>query len=131
MVEFAIVLPLLLLLIYGIISFGAQFLVLQTVKQAASDGARAALGGTTSTQEMALASSTATADLSYLRTPPTVTPVVYAAGAAQCGTDSAGSGGCIVVSVSYTGSPIVPSFPGIPTLPQSSQTTVLLNPAGS
>ncbi len=126
MVEFAIVLPLLLLLIYGIISFGAQFLVLQTIKQAASDGARAAIAGTTPTEEQALASTTATADLSYLnQSDLSVTPTIYAAGSSECGSSSGEP--CIQVSVVYNGPQIVPAFPGLPTLPDSTFTTVLLN----
>ncbi len=142
MVEFAIVLPLLLLLVYAIISFGAQFLVLQTVKQASSDGARAAIAGTTpmatcvasetaaSCEQIALADGAVTQDLSYLATTPVVTSSVYEPGASQCPgtvTGAAANGGCIVVDVSYTGEPIVPPFPGIPSLHQQSVTTVLLN----
>jgi Flp pilus assembly protein TadG len=125
MVEFAIVLPLLLLLIYGIISFGAQFLVLQTIKQAASDGARAAIAGTTPPSEVALATAQVSADLSYLSTPPV--PVVNTA--APCPNAPPSSGGCISVSVTYGGTPIIPAFPGIPTLPDSATTTVLANAA--
>lgn len=130
MVEFALVLPLLLLLIYVIISYGAQFLVLQTVKQAASDGARAAIAGTTPASEISLATQQVDSDLSYLSSPPSVT-VTPSASCPGGGSPPAGSGGCITVTVDYTGPQIIPAFPGTPNLPASSTTTVLANPAPS
>lgn len=129
MVEFAIVLPLLLLLIYGIISFGAQFLVLQTLKQAASDGARAAVAGTTQSSEVSQATSTVLSDLSYL--PAINASDVSVTFPASCSASApATSGGCINVAVSYpyATNPLVPAFPGIPTLGMNASTTVLANP---
>ena len=124
MVEFALVLPILMLLLYVIISYGAQFLVLQTVKQAASDGARAAIAGTTPKSETRLATQAVNQDLSYLSSPPAVLvtfPTI-------CPNAPPASGGCIDVTVSYNGPQIIPAFPGTPNLPDSSTTTVLANP---
>ncbi|HEY0270029.1 MAG TPA: TadE/TadG family type IV pilus assembly protein [Sphingomonas sp.] len=54
-IEFAIVLPVLLALIMGIVSYGDWFLTAHGVQQAANDGARAAIGGMSAAEREALA----------------------------------------------------------------------------
>lgn len=54
-VEFALVLPLLLVLIIGILAYGQYFLVAHEVQQAANDAARATLGGLNRSERVAIA----------------------------------------------------------------------------
>lgn len=54
-VEFALALPLLLVLIIGILAYGQYFLVAHEVQQAANDAARATLGGLNRTEREAIA----------------------------------------------------------------------------
>ncbi|MGH9066886.1 MAG: TadE/TadG family type IV pilus assembly protein [Acidimicrobiales bacterium] len=125
LVEMAIVLPLLLMLLYGIISFGAVFLVDQTIKQAASDGARAALAGTTQATETSLARARASGDLAYLSTRPTV-----ATSPAACSPPSQGNCMTVTVSYDYGAHPLIPALPGLGLLIPSTltaQTTVAVN----
>lgn len=56
-VEFALVLPLLLVLIIGILTYGQYFLVAHEVQQAANDAARATIGGLNRTERAAIARS--------------------------------------------------------------------------
>ncbi len=56
-IEMAIVLPVLLILVMGIISYGDWFLTAHSVQQAANDAARAAIAGLTSSERQQLASS--------------------------------------------------------------------------
>ncbi|VXC73619.1 TadE/TadG family type IV pilus assembly protein [Sphingomonas sp. AX6] len=55
LVEFALALPLLLVLIIGILAYGQYFLVAHEVQQAANDAARATLGGLNRTERVAIA----------------------------------------------------------------------------
>ncbi|MGN6122864.1 MAG: TadE/TadG family type IV pilus assembly protein [Sphingomonas oligoaromativorans] len=56
-IEMAFVLPILLTLIMGVISYGDWFLTAHTVQQAANDAARAAIAGLTSGERSYLATS--------------------------------------------------------------------------
>lgn len=55
LVEFALALPLLLVLVIGILAYGQYFLVAHEVQQAANDAARAAIGGLNSAERAAIA----------------------------------------------------------------------------
>jgi Flp pilus assembly protein TadG len=57
-VEFAIVGPILLMLLLGILVYGGYFLMAHSVQQLANDSARAALGGLTDDERKQLASNT-------------------------------------------------------------------------
>jgi len=61
--EMAIVLPVLLALILGIISYGDWFYVAHNVQQAANNSARSAVGGLTSTERLQMALATAKSDM--------------------------------------------------------------------
>ena len=54
-VEFALVGPILILLLIGIVVYGGWFLTAQTVQAVASEGARAAIGGLTAIEREGLA----------------------------------------------------------------------------
>jgi Flp pilus assembly protein TadG len=57
LVEMAITLPVLLILLMGIISYGDWMLTAHSVQQAANDAARAAIAGLTSSERASLAQS--------------------------------------------------------------------------
>ena len=59
-VEFALVGPILILLLIGIVVFGGWFLTAQTVQAVASEGARAAIGGLDAVEREALVRSEVT-----------------------------------------------------------------------
>jgi len=59
-IEFAIVVPFLLLLLLGIVSYGGYFWIAHAVQQLANDGARAAVGGLDDTERRSLAQSSMT-----------------------------------------------------------------------
>lgn len=63
LVEFAIVLPVLLTLLLGIISFGSWIALAHSVQQSANEGARAALAGLTLAERAAVAKAAADAAL--------------------------------------------------------------------
>jgi Flp pilus assembly protein TadG len=62
-VEFAIIAPVLLLLLSGIFTYGGYFLTAHTVQQLANDAARAALSGLDDEERLALAQETLDAGL--------------------------------------------------------------------
>jgi len=59
LIEFALVLPILLTMLMGIVSFGEYFLTAHLVQQAANDAARAALAGMSATERKGIAVDTA------------------------------------------------------------------------
>jgi Flp pilus assembly protein TadG len=61
--EMAIVLPVLLALILGIIAYGDWFLVAHNVQQAANDAARSTIGGLTSAERLQMAVTSAQTDM--------------------------------------------------------------------
>ena len=68
LVEFAIVLPVLLTLLLGIISFGSWIALAHSVQQSANEGARAALAGLTLEERAAVAKAAADAALARTST---------------------------------------------------------------
>lgn len=62
-IEMAIVLPLLLALLLGIISFGDWFYVAHNVQQVANNAARAAIGGMTGSERLQMAVASAKSDM--------------------------------------------------------------------
>jgi Flp pilus assembly protein TadG len=64
-VEFAIVFPLLLVVLFGILTFGMYFAVLHSVQQLAAEAARAAIGGLSDTERTTLARANVTANVSF------------------------------------------------------------------
>lgn len=64
--EFAIVAPMFLMTLFGIIGYGGYFWRAHSLQQVANDGARAALPGLTATEREALALSTVTSELTAI-----------------------------------------------------------------
>ncbi len=62
-VEFAIIGPVLVLVLMGIFTYGGYFLTAHTVQQMANDAARSAIGGLDDTERLALARESARASL--------------------------------------------------------------------
>lgn len=54
-VEFALIIPVFLMIVFGIITFGAYLSVIHAVQQLAAEAARAAVGGLTDAERVALA----------------------------------------------------------------------------
>ena len=63
LVEFALLAPMLMVLLMGIIGYGGYFYLSHTVQELANDAARAAVGGLTSTERQSLATQAVTLDL--------------------------------------------------------------------
>jgi len=123
-VEFALVVPLLILLLFGIISYGVMLSFRQSLSQAAAEGARAAsvtyvtadkqAAGYTAVNEAlnsfgvtcaagALKKGGATVGTCAVSAPGACTPA--ATTGVQCVT--------VTISYSYRANPLVPSFPGV------------------
>jgi len=111
-VEFAIIMPVILLLVFGIIGYGVMLAFRQSLSQAASEGARAAVGApagaTTGVAQDAIQSALSTYGKSCTGG---VTCTISAP--APCAGDS--SHDCVQVTVSYPyrDHPIVPNVPGL------------------
>lgn len=108
--EFALILPVFLLIIYGALSFGLAMSVQSSLNQAAAEGARAAVGATDSTyqsvaQAAAQARVTATVGAANGKY-----AVVTPSGPYVCGT-----GTCVRITISYPYSthPVIPAAPGL------------------
>jgi Flp pilus assembly protein TadG len=61
--EFALIAPMLLMMIGGIVDYGNYFATAHAVQQTVNDAARAAIGGVTAAERQALAQTTAESDL--------------------------------------------------------------------
>jgi Flp pilus assembly protein TadG len=97
-VEFAIVAPVLLMLLFGILVYGGYFLMSHSVQQLANDAARAAVGGMTDAERQQLAAGTLASELpTYGYLSPASTQLTY--------TDQAG---VMTVAIDYdaSGSPL-------------------------
>lgn len=95
-VEFALVAPLLLVLIFGIIVYGIYFCVWIAISEAASAGARASVAGLTDAERISLATTAVTNDINAYG------PMLNIGNAAITAHDAAGSGGgAFQVSVTY------------------------------
>ncbi|WP_438274047.1 TadE/TadG family type IV pilus assembly protein [Nitrobacter sp.] len=108
-VEFAILLPLFLMLVFGIVVFGAYFTMVHGVQQLAAEAARSSVAGLSEAERVSLAESYITANAgSY----PLLQPARLSVSAATSGSD------VFVVTVNYDASgnfiytlPFVPSPP--------------------
>ena len=106
-VEFALVVPLLLVLVFGIISYGYMLSFRQSISQAAAEGARAAAVAPATADRPAVASAAisnvlgATCNSAYLK-------CAFPAGV-DCATDTF----CVRVTYLYTADPSKPVFPGV------------------
>jgi Flp pilus assembly protein TadG len=104
LVEFALVVGLFVFILYGLIAFGMILATKQRITNAAAEGARAAVGQTTS----AAAISAATARVAAAGLPSGAFTPSYTT--AACGTNQ-----CITVTITYdlSGHPVVPAAPGL------------------
>jgi len=90
-IEFAIVLPVLVVLIFGIVCYGGYFWMAHNVQELANDAARAAVAGLTDTERQTLAQSEMTAEIAnYAVLSPSLANATYS-----------GSSQFFTVSVSY------------------------------
>lgn len=67
-VEFALVMPIIVYLMIGILAYGQYFLIAHSVQQLANDAARATIAGLNSTERETLARQSLTAELAAQRT---------------------------------------------------------------
>lgn len=96
-VEFALVVPMLLVLVFGIIMFGSYLAVVHGVQQLAAEAARSSLGGLTDTERRSLASQYVAANVSAY---PLITPAQLRVDAAM----STDAERVFVVTVDYDAS---------------------------
>lgn len=97
-VEFAIVAPVLLMLLFGILVYGGYFLMSHSIQQLANDAARAAVAGMTDTERRQLAQGALADELpTYGYLSPAETQLTYS-----------DRGGVMTVGVAYdaSGSPL-------------------------
>ena len=123
-VEFALVVPLLLLILFGIISYGVMLSFRQTMSQAATEGARAAAVTVVATDKQtegyaavdeALDSFGVTCAAGNLVKDGTDVGSCDVSAPGACTPAAAGDVECVTVTLSfdYRDHPIVPSFPGV------------------
>jgi Flp pilus assembly protein TadG len=122
LVEFALVIPVLLALVYGVVLYGTAFFVHESVIQAAEEGARASIAATGSTPIVTgeqLATEQASTAMNFLGNNASVTSAnVYQCQPGPC---------CMVVNVKANS--ILPSF-GLP-VPTLTAQAVVTVPYGS
>ena len=122
--EFALVVPLLLLILFGIISYGVMLSFRQTMSQAATEGARAAAVTVVATDKQtegyaavdeALDSFGVTCTAGNLVKDGTDVGSCDVSAPGACTPAAAGDVECVTVTLSfdYRDHPIVPSFPGV------------------
>lgn len=70
LVEFALLLPVLATMLYGMLAYGQYFLIAHSVQQLANDAARATVAGTTSDERRTLAMNSVTDELPRLNAMP-------------------------------------------------------------
>lgn len=120
-VEFALITPLLILLVFGIISYGYMLSFRQAISQAAAEGARAAAvapSSFTSTQKQTAALNAVKQALdSYGATCGSVAMTCTVAVAA-CSADASKSCASVTIDYLYDDHPLTPKFPLIP-LPEN------------
>lgn len=95
-VEFALVAPILLVLVFGIIAYGIYFCVWIAISEAAAAGARASVAGLTDAERISLATTAVNNNIVAYG------PILVARNATVVAQDAAGSnGGAFQVSVTY------------------------------
>ncbi len=70
LVEFALLLPVLAAILYGMLAYGQYFLIAHSVQQLANDAARATVGGTTTAERHSLALGSVTNELPHIDSMP-------------------------------------------------------------
>lgn len=69
-IEFALLLPVLVALLFGVLAYGQYFLLAHSVQELANDAARATIGGLSRDERLQLANDTVSAELPRLRAMP-------------------------------------------------------------
>jgi Flp pilus assembly protein TadG len=114
MLEFALVIPIFIFVLYGLIAFGMMLSAKQTITNAASEGARAAVAAPPGNQatETQFAHDRVKQAMASLGQYHVDDPGAFQATVAQC---DGGNGTCITVKVTYdyASHPIVPPAPGL------------------
>lgn len=120
-VEFALVLPLLACLLFGILGYGQYFLLAHSVQQLANDAARATVAGLNSTERTTLAQQSVAAEV------PALTDLV----AARISTSTAEAGGFVTVTVRYDASHIAILRTGLLPMPSTTiERSAVARPGG-
>jgi Flp pilus assembly protein TadG len=117
MVEFALVVGIFVMVLYGLIYFGMALATKQRVTNAAAEGARAAVGQTTAAAAQTTAQNRVIALLGAQAGRYTVTPV-----AAPCDNAAPAGAQCVTVTITWdwAGHPVVPAAPGLRIFPINS-----------
>lgn len=116
-VEFALVLPILVVILLGIVDFGLEMNSQAIVANAAREGARTASLGGTAAEATTAATNASGSLLNVSASNPTVTVACLKPGGAACASGydtNRESGGTVVVTVSYTYTWISPTILGLP-----------------
>ena len=110
LVEFALVVGIFVMVLYGLVYFGMALATKQRVTNAAAEGARAAVGAAGAGDAQTIAQNRVLALLGTPNGRYTVTPV-----AAPCNTAAPAGPQCITVTVNYDweNHPAVPAAPGL------------------
>jgi len=113
MLEFALVIPVFVFVLYGLIAFGMMLSAKQTITNAASEGARAAVGAVPQgdvTAETTAARERVRTAMNSLKGYNADDPAQFKADPIGCGTNQ-----CLKVTVTYdyAAHPIVPPAPGL------------------
>jgi len=117
-VEFALVIPVFLFMLYGLITYGVILAQKQQITNAAADAARSGVGAVAGTAGGGPAGETQSAAVQRVA----IARVVASLGAqgnytatTSTGTCSVGSGTCLTVNIvyDYANHPLVPNAPGI------------------
>ena len=120
-IEFALVLPLLACLLFGVLGYGQYFLLANSVQQLANDAARATVGGLNSTERSTLAQQSVAAEV------PALTDLV----AARVTTSTAEAGGFVTVTVRYDASQIAILHTGLLPMPSTTiERSAVARPGG-
>ena len=111
MLEFALVIPIFIFVLYGLIAFGMVLSAKQTVTNAAAEGARAAVGATT--DPVGTARAKVKAEMSSFSGYDVTDPNQFFGQVLGCPSDAAHQ--CITVTVTYpyASKPLVPPAPGL------------------
>ena len=110
MVEFALVVGIFVMVLYGLVYYGMALATKQRVTNAAAEGARAAVGAASEADAQTIAQNRVEALLGTPNGRYTVTPV-----AAPCNTAAPTGPKCITVTIAYDwdNHPAVPAAPGL------------------
>jgi Flp pilus assembly protein TadG len=117
MLEFALVIPIFVFVLYGLIAYGVMLNAKQTITNAASEGARSAVGAQPATAQGQKDAAKARVDslMKNFSQYNVNDPSQFDAQVGDCSSTSPGGPQCITVKITYPYSdkPLVPSAPGL------------------